>query len=113
MEQLTRAGRPGRQGGHLTVLHDYQSRLADGTVFRVGENVPAADRARAAGGEIEFLRVKNSWGVSRSDRASQAGYYDLYLNYLHGPIAWASESNPNGPTSQQAPLNEYIIPQGF
>jgi len=113
MEQLTRAGRPGRQGGHLTVLHDYQSRLADGTVFRAGEALPAADRARAASGEIEFLRVKNSWGVSRSDRASQAGYYDLYVNYLHGPIAWTSQSNPTGPTSQQAPLNEYILPQGF
>jgi hypothetical protein len=113
MEQLMRAGRPGRQGGHLTVLHDYQSRLPDGTVFRVGENVSPADRARAASGEIEFLRVKNSWGVSRSDRASQAGYYDLYLNYLHGPIAWTNEANPNGPTSQQTPLNEYIIPPGF
>jgi hypothetical protein len=112
-EQLTMAGRPGRQGGHLTVLHDYQTRLADGTVFRVGQSLTPAERERALTGTVEFLQVKNSWGVSRSDRASQAGYYNLYLNYLHGPIAWTNEANPMGPTTPQTPLNEMIIPQGF
>ncbi len=113
MEQLTMAGRPGRQGGHLTVLHDYQTRLADGTVFAVGQNLSTADRERALTGTVEFLRVKNSWGVSRSDRASVAGYYDLYLNYLHGPINWVNESMPMAQPSQEGPLNEYIVPAGF
>jgi hypothetical protein len=113
MEQLQSAGRPGRQGGHLTVLHDYQVRLADGRVLSVGQNASMQDREAALNGTVEFLRVKNSWGVSRSDRASVAGYYDLFLNYLHGPINWVNESNPTGPTTPYAPLNEMVIPQGF
>ena len=52
--------------------------------------------------------MKNSWGVSRSTaRRKGAASYGLYVNYLHGPIAWSSESNPTGPTSRQAPLNEH------
>jgi hypothetical protein len=112
MSQLERAGRPGRQGGHMTVLHDYQVRFADGTVLAAGTPASPADRERALTGTVEFLRVKNSWGVSRSDRASQQGYYDLYLDYLHGPIAWVNESRPDFP-SQQSPLNEMILPPGF
>jgi len=112
MDQLTRAGRPGSQGGHMTVLHDYQVRLSDGTLFAAGTPVSQADRARALTGTVEFLRVKNSWGVSRSDRASQQGYYDLHLDYLHGPIAWTNDARPEFP-SQQSPLNEMILPPGF
>lgn len=112
MSQLERAGRPGRQGGHMTVLHDYQVRFADGSVLAAGTPVSQAERDRALTGTVEFLRVKNSWGVSRSDRASQQGYYDLHLDYLHGPIAWINEARPESP-SQQSPLNEMILPPGF
>lgn len=112
MSQLERAGRPGRQGGHMTVLHDYQVRFENGDVLAAGTPASAEDRARALTGDVEFLRVKNSWGVSRSDRASQAGYYDLYLDYLHGPISWVNESRPQNP-SMQGPLNEMILPPGF
>jgi hypothetical protein len=113
MEQLRTSARPGRQGGHLTVLHDYQATLAGGRVLAAGQPASAADRELALTVMPDFLRVKNSWGVSRSDRASMQGYYDLYLSYLHGPINWVNESNPMGPTTQYTPLNEMIIPQGF
>jgi hypothetical protein len=112
LSQLNMAGRPGRQGGHLTVLHDYQATLPGGRVLAAGQPASAADRELALTVMPDFLRVKNSWGVSRSDRASQQGYYDLDLPYLHGPISWVNESNPASP-SQYAPLNEMIIPQGF
>lgn len=112
LSQLQSAGRPGRQGGHMTVLHDYQVRFADGSVLPVGTPASPADRERALTGTVEFLRVKNSWGVSRSDRASQAGYYDLHLDYLHGPISWVNEARPESP-GMQAPLNEMILPPGF
>ncbi|MBL8601133.1 MAG: hypothetical protein JNK72_04335 [Myxococcales bacterium] len=112
LSQLQSAGRPGRQGGHMTVLHDYQVRFSDGTVLAAGTPASPADRERALTGTVEFLRVKNSWGVSRSDRASMQGYYDLHLDYLHGPIAWSSESNPMS-TRNEAPLNEMILPPGF
>jgi hypothetical protein len=113
MEQLRTAARPGRQGGHLTVLHDYQATVAGGRVLAAGQPASVADRELALTVMPDFIRVKNSWGVSRSDRASMQGYYDLYLTYLHGPIDWVNESNPMGPRSQYAPLNEMIIPQGF
>lgn len=112
MAQLRTAGRPGRQGGHMTVLHDYQVRFADGSVLPAGTPASPADRERALTGTVEFLRVKNSWGVSRSDRASMAGYYDLNLDYLHGPISWVNEARPESP-GMQAPLNEMILPPGF
>jgi hypothetical protein len=94
------------------VLHDYQATLPGGRVLAAGQPASAADRELALTVMPDFLRVKNSWGVSRSDRASQQGYYDLDLPYLHGPISWVNESNPASP-SQYAPLNEMIIPQGF
>lgn len=112
MTQLRSAGRPGRQGGHMTVLHDYQVRFADGSVLPAGTPASPADRERALSGTVEFLRVKNSWGVSRADRASMQGYYDLHLDYLHGPIAWVNEARPEFP-GMQAPLNEMILPPGF
>ena len=112
MTQLRTAGRPGRQGGHMTVLHDYQVRFADGSVLPAGTPASPADRERALTGTVEFLRVKNSWGVSRSDRASMQGYYDLHLDYLHGPISWVNEARPEFP-GMQAPLNEMILPPGF
>jgi hypothetical protein len=113
LAQLRTAGRPGRQGGHLTVLHDYQVTLPGGRVLAAGQPASPADRAAAANVMPDFLRVKNSWGVSRSDRASMQGYYDLDLPYLHGPIAWTDESNPNATPAQHAPLNEMILPSGF
>jgi len=113
LSQLQMAGRPGRQGGHMTVLHDYQVTLPNGRVIPAGQPASAADREAALTVMPDFLRVKNSWGVSRADRASMQGYYDLDLPYLHGPIAWVNESNPNGPHAQYAPLNEMILPPGF
>ncbi len=112
MGQLRTAGRPGRQGGHLTVLHDYQATV-QGRVLAAGVPASQADRDLALTVMPDFLRVKNSWGVSRSDRASMQGYYDLHLDYLHGPIAWVNESNPMATPSQYAPLNEMVIPPGF
>src|SRR5690606_8178924 len=68
MARLNQNG-PGDQGGHMTVLEDYQVKLPDGRVLKAGvtldpskpsdrEALTAALDPRA---EIQFLRVKNSW----------------------------------------------------
>jgi hypothetical protein len=110
LDELQRRG-VGRQGGHLTVLEDYQVTLRDGRVLAAGTNASAADRELALNGTVQFLRIKNSWGTYRTDRASMAGYYDLYMNYLNGPITWQGEGT--GSTSQRTPLSSIVLPPGF
>jgi hypothetical protein len=73
----------------------------------------AEQRAAALMGTLRFLRIKNSWGTDRPDRASHNGYYDLYLDYMNGPIAWKTSEMPNAPTRPQTPLDQAIIPPGY
>ena len=75
---------PGRQGGHMTVFEDYQAKLPDGTVLKAGETLagddPRLTKALDPRAQIEFFRVKNSWGAARPDRAfapGMPGYHDL------------------------------------
>ena len=47
----------------------------------------ALNAALSSTASISFFRTKNSWGVSRADRAFAApGHNDLYLAYLNGPV---------------------------
>ena len=70
--------------------------------------------------EIQFLRIKNSWGGARPDRAfapGMPGYHDLYLDYLNGPIARCVETDgvtdtSNCPT-QTTPLQNMVLPPGY
>ncbi|HEU4536236.1 MAG TPA: hypothetical protein VFS00_19060, partial [Polyangiaceae bacterium] len=74
-------------GAHMTILEDYQVKRvpsfgtllagvqADGTAL----NAALSDRA-----EIEFLRIKNSWGNTADPTGEGVftGYFDLYSDYL-------------------------------
>src|SRR5688572_21218984 len=128
MTTLGEAG-PGRQGGHMTVLEDYQARLPDGTLLRAGvtldrqdpEQAALLERALDSGTEVLFLRVKNSWGAARPDRAfapGMPGYHDLYLDYLDGPVKRCAQT-PDGETDVTScfdghtPLQNVVLPPGY
>ncbi len=85
---------PGRQGGHLTVVEDYQIKNVPGYgTLAAGELVtdPAIlEAALSKEAEIEFFRIKNSWGSSLSPDPNQGdalkGYYDLWMTYLNANL---------------------------
>jgi hypothetical protein len=120
---------PGRQGGHMTVLEDYQAKLPDGTILAAGETLDPQnpDHARLLSEalrpetEIQFVRVKNSWGAARPDRAfapGMPGYHDLYTNYLNGPVK-RCVTRPDGETDttncpyDHTPLQNVVVPPGY
>jgi hypothetical protein len=125
---LKNAGRPGRQGGHMTVLEDYEVHTQAFGLLKAGETLDPND---AEGSEklaaallptstIKFLRVKNSWGAFRDDRASAPGfpgYHDLYMDYLNGPIAWCpDQADPKSATScggSTNPWDSVALPPGY
>ena len=90
-DELKRRG-PGKQGGHMTVMHDYQARgpRPRSPQGRRARDARADDEgASPTAPKIQFVRVKNSWGGIRPDRWNQAaiaGYHDLEMKYLDGPI---------------------------
>lgn len=113
LTQLRSAGTPGRQGGHLTVAEDYTVNNVPGFGSLGIGMLSAEQRAAALMGTINFLRIKNSWGTDRPDRASHNGYYDLYADYMNGPIDWKTSEAPMSPTRRQTPLDEAILPPGY
>ncbi|MEM9696820.1 MAG: hypothetical protein AAGA56_30065, partial [Myxococcota bacterium] len=83
---------PGRQGGHLVLAHDYQvtnvpghGTLEAGTLV---EDESILEAALAPEAQIEFIRIKNSWGADLAPDNIEGleGYHDLYMDYLDGPI---------------------------
>jgi hypothetical protein len=120
---------PGSQGGHMTVLEDYQAQLADGTLLAAGKTLDptkSADRALLARAlepstKIQFLRVKNSWGSARPDRAfapNMPGYHDLYLDYLNGPVKRCTtkaggETDTSNCPYDHTPLQNVVLPPGY
>jgi hypothetical protein len=127
MSTLTELG-PGRQGGHMTVIDDYQAKLADGRVLAAGttldpskpEDKMLLDSALLPSTEVEFFRVKNSWGAARPDRAfapGMPGYHDLHLDYLDGPVKKCVERDGTTDTSTcpstAVPLQNVVLPPGY
>ncbi len=120
---------PGRQGGHMVVLEDYQAKLADGTVLKAGVTLDPSragdkallDKALETSTEIQFLRVKNSWGSARPDRAfapGMPGYHDLYMDYLNGPVKrCAQDANHETDTTncpyETTPFSYVVLPPGY
>ena len=105
---------PGRQGGHLTVMEDYQVVIRQPgqpeRTLRAGELATEADQALAARyGSIEFIRIKNSWGTARDPSGTGffGGYTDLYTDYLNGPITWTADM------ASRTPLSSVILPPGY
>jgi hypothetical protein len=124
---LTNAG-PGRQGGHMTVLEDYEAETADFGTLEAGvtldpENPEDAEKLDAAllkSTTIKFWRIKNSWGAFRDDRASapgMPGFHDLYMDYMNGPITWCP-SVEGAKTAQNCrgtstPWDNVVLPPGY
>ncbi len=111
---------PGRQGGHLTVLEDYQvsnvpgfGTLPAGVLETRPEALAAALQDSAT---IDFFRIKNSWGNYKSVPGT-IGYHDLYLKYLDGPVQECqvdADDNPKPDTCHPAtPLNAFVLPPGY
>ena len=125
---LKNAGGPGRQGGHMTVLEDYEAVTKEFGTLEAGvtldpndpEDQEKLEAALLPTTTIKFLRIKNSWGALRDDRSSAPGfpgYHDLYLDYLNGPIKWCpnvegskTSSNCTGKTN---PLDNMVLPPGY
>jgi hypothetical protein len=90
---------PGRQGGHMTVVEDYQINNVPGYgTLAAGELVtdPAIlEAALSPEAEIEFFRIKNSWGLGLSPDPDQGdelkGYYDLWMTYLNASLKHKDE----------------------
>ncbi len=108
---------PGRQGGHLTALEDYQVTIRQPgqqpRTLRAGEMASAADMALAVQyGTVDFYRIKNSWGtnVTPPDAPMDlSGYNDLHMSYLNGPIQWTTGSS----TSPRTPFSSVTLPPGY
>jgi hypothetical protein len=119
---------PGRQGGHMTVMEDYEVITKDYGVLAAGttldpanpEDAKKLEAALLPSSEIKFWRIKNSWGAFRDDRSSAPGfpgYHDLYMDYMNGPITWCpsvegakNSSNCRGKTD---PFENVVLPPGY
>jgi hypothetical protein len=125
---LKKAGKPGRQGGHMTVLEDYEIETKDFGLLKAGVTLDPAnpeDAKKLAAAllptsTLKFLRIKNSWGAFRDDRSSAPGfpgYHDLYMDYLNGPIAWCpDQADPKDPakcTGRSTPWDSVVLPPGY
>jgi hypothetical protein len=115
---------PGRQGGHMVVIEDYQindvpgfGTLAAGILV---EDTAALDAALADSAKVEFIRVKNSWGTYRPDRnfvTGFEGYHDLYMAYLDASIAQCKTKDGDTDTTDcpytRVPFTSLIFPAGY
>lgn len=127
MQTLRDMGGPGHQGGHMTVLEDYEVKTQEFGVLKAGVTLdPVADRAKLEAAlkdssEVTLLRIKNSWGADRLDRAfvpDYPGYHDLWMDYLNGPIRFCPDVEPAPKTAENCsdetiPLNSVMLPPGY
>ena len=117
---LKPAATPGDQGGHYSVLADYQIDNVPGfgtLPAGVNETRPAALQASLdPSANIEFFRTKNSWGDYQS-LPSMPGFYDVYEPYFDGPIQECQTNADETPILSSCvaatPISEFVIPPGF
>lgn len=110
---------PGPQGGHMTVLEDYEITNVPGFGTLPAGVLATPDQLAASvdpSATITFLRTKNSWG-SYESLASMPGYFDIYEPYFDGPIQEcqtdADEKPIDGTCTAQTPLGEFVVPPGY
>ena len=102
----------------MTVLEDYEVKLADGTVLKAGVDVTDPKLLQAAldpKAEIQFFRIKNSWGSGLAPQGAAAdyqGFHDLYMAYLNGPLKECTGQAPNkcATTKSTAGMRSVILP---
>jgi hypothetical protein len=112
--------KPGPQGGHMTVLEDYEITDVPGFGTLPAGTVETRPEALAASldpsAKISFLRTKNSWGTYES-LATMPGYFDIYEAYFDGPIQVCqtdAQENPILSTcNPQTPLEQFVLPPGY
>jgi hypothetical protein len=92
---------PGRQGGHMTVVEDYEIDNVPGYgTLKAGVEVTdpkALEAALDPKATIKFIRIKNSWGsdLAPQDAAEDfKGFHDLFLPYLNGPLKECTGKDP-------------------
>jgi hypothetical protein len=122
LAELQRRG-PGRQGGHMTVMHDYEANVPGLGLLKAGQAATPEQMSKALSDDtsIVFVRVKNSWGGIRPDRWSSAavpGYHDLEMKYLDGPIKQCAEkadgsTDTSSCTTEVTPLWDVVLPAGY
>ncbi|MBL8610753.1 MAG: hypothetical protein JNL38_25660 [Myxococcales bacterium] len=121
LDELKRRG-PGRQGGHMTVLHDYQAEVPGLGLLKAGEQATpdAMQKALSNDTKVVFFRTKNSWGGIRPDRWSEAaipGYHELMNAYMQGPIKECAEKNgtsdPTNCPRDVTPWWDAVLPAGY
>ena len=120
--ELDRRG-PGKQGGHMTVMHDYQAEVPGIGLLAAGRQATPEEMEKALEDDtvIQFVRVKNSWGGIRPDRWDTsiiAGYHDLEMGYIDGPIKECSQdatgnTDTTNCTSEVTPLWDVVLPPGY
>jgi hypothetical protein len=112
---------PGRQGGHMVVVDDYEITNVPGFgTLKAGVDATPKQLEAALddAAEIVFIRIKNSWGSFRPDRQFVVpGYHDLYMKYLNGPVDRCEEKE-DGSTdtencSPDTPLQDVVLPAGY
>lgn len=127
LQTLQDAGGPGRQGGHMTVLEDYEAETLEFGTLAAGVTLDPTDPGDAAKLEaalldstkIKLLRTKNSWGANRPDREFAPGfpgYHDLWMDYLDGPIQWCpgeDDKTEENCTGESVPLRAVLLPPGY
>lgn len=112
--------KPGSQGGHMTIIMDYQvnnvpgfGTLPAGVLETRPEALTAALDDAAT---IEFFRIKNSWGNYHSVPTT-VGYHDLYMAYLNGPISECETDAKEEPILDKChpgvPLQDVVLPAGY
>ena len=113
---------PGHQGGHLTMLDDYEITNVPGfgtlAAGKLETRKAALEAALSSSAKITFFRTKNSWGISRADRAFAApGHNDLYMDYMNGPIQRCEEKADGSPDlsncSPETPFDNVVLPPGY
>ncbi len=110
---------PGSQGSHMVVMYDYEVTDVPGFgTLKAGvlETRPAAlEAALSDDAKISFLRIKNSWGDYHSPVI--AGYHDLYMTYLNGPMKECATDADEKPILDQChddvPFGDVVLPAGF
>lgn len=112
---------PGRQGGHMVALSDYQAENVPGfgtlPAGQLESRPEALEAALAEEVTIPFLRVKNSWGpTGGASELTPSGHYDLSMKYLNGPVKICLK--PDGEMDRnncrdETPFTSLVLPAGY
>ncbi len=110
---------PGRQGGHMTVIEDYEVTDVPGFgTLKAGVEVTDPKALQAAldpKAKISFFRIKNSWGGDLAPQGAAddfKGFHDLFMDYLNGPIKECTGVEPNkcASTRDAQGLRALVVP---